>query len=54
MDATTINATDAEDHVDRARAHYNDVSGREAKEAALRDLHWAEAQWRAAKLARGL
>lgn len=54
VDATTINATDAEQHVDRARAHYNDVSGREAKEAALRDLHWAEAQWRAAKLARGL
>lgn len=54
IDATSINEADAESSVDRARARYNDVTGRESKEAALRDLHWAEAKWRAAKLVRGL
>ena len=52
LPANTIDESDAEQEVDRARETYNSVSGREAKTAALDALHWAEAQYRAAKLER--
>lgn len=52
VSATTIDEAEAESAVTEAHQTYNDVSGRDAKTEALRDLHWAEARWRAAKVLR--
>ena len=50
--ASSINESEAETAVATARTRYNDVHGRDEKTEALRNLHWAEAQYRAAKLLR--
>ena len=50
VDATTIDASAAEEAVTVARNEYNETSGRDNKTKALNALHWAEAKWRAAKL----
>ena len=52
LPATTIDEDDAENAVTRAREHFNDTHGRHERKVALDALHWAEAQWRAAKLER--
>jgi F-type H+-transporting ATPase subunit epsilon len=52
LPASTIDEGDAEKAVDAAREHYNEVHGRADRKQALDALHWAEAQWRAARLDR--
>jgi len=52
VSATAIDEAEAEQAVAQARVRYNETHGRDAKSDALRDLHWAEACWRAAKLLR--
>jgi len=52
LPANTIDESEAEEMVTKAREAYNESHGRHDRKAALDALHWAEAQYRAAKLER--